>query len=189
MFKLALIAFGLLNVSVSALATTGFETGNEFQAVELRGNITVTCPSRFGGGYVTSYFSCVGDTLDPVEFARFRTDAPVAADAVELRAIHEDGSSRTKAGSYSSSKSTSERFNLWIRTLTQRPLLEMGKNTIGYTMKKNGAVVANGTFIANVNDGGVRRCQNDSYWSQNPADCEGGSYACDYLFRNQNYCQ
>jgi hypothetical protein len=65
----------------------------------------------------------------------------------------------------------------------------MGKNTIAYTLKKNGTIVSKGTFTANVNDGGVRGCRHESYWSQNPADCEGGSYACDYLFRNQNYCQ
>lgn len=188
MLKFALIAFAMISGSAQAFAATGFDVGNEFRAVELRGSVTVTCPSRWGG-MQTAYFHCSGEVLDPVEFARFRTDAPVNADSVELRAVHQDGSSRTKAGSFSSSKSTSERFNLWIRTLTQKPLLEMGRNTIAYKLKRNGAVVQDGTFVATVADGGVRGCAHDSIWSQNEHDCSGGSSICSTYFSRQNYCE
>lgn len=188
MLKSIFAAFVLFGSSMSAQAATGFDVGNEFQATELRGSVSVTCPSRWGG-MQTASFQCYLDALDPVEYARFRTDAPVDADAVELKAIHQDGSSRTKGGSYSASKSRSESFNLWIRTLTQKPLLEFGKNTIGYTMKKNKKVVASGTFVANVSDGGMRSCRHEWQSSGNPSDCENGSMVCDRMFMNQNYCQ
>ncbi|MES2965148.1 MAG: hypothetical protein V4760_14780 [Bdellovibrionota bacterium] len=189
MFKATLlVVLGLLAGSVTAGAATGFETGNEFQSVELRGELSVTCPGRMGG-YITAYYRCAGETLDPVEFARFRPETPVDADAVELKALHADGSSRTKSGGYSSSKSRSDYFNLWILTLTQRPLLEMGVNTVGYKMKKKGAIVAEGTFTATVKDGGRRECEFERYHSQNPADCENGDNVCQYDFEQQNYCQ
>ncbi len=188
MIRSALVAFGLFTASMSASAATGFDVGNDFRAVQLHGSVTVSCPSRWGTQ--SAHFRCIGEVLDPVEFAHFVSDAAVDADAVELKAVHEDGSTRIKAGGYSSAKSKSKDiFNLWIRTLTQRPLLEMGENKIAYTMLKNKKAVMTGTFTANVTDGGDRYCQHDSYWSQNPRDCESGSMVCDRSFQSQNWCE
>jgi hypothetical protein len=85
---------------------------------------------------------------------------------------------------------SSQRFNLWIRTLTQTPLLGYGENTVKYEMKKAGKVVGSGDFSVYVDQSPARYCERRSMHSSDSSDCRSrSSYICDRYFREQNYCE
>ena len=144
---LALIFSGLVLISQSALAQS-FSSGNDFQSQNIRGRVSVSC---FGQrpGFVT-YF-CEQEILNPGELDYFVGPAGIDADIVELRVVRENGSVKSKSGKYDSAKGRSkDRFNLWIATLLQKPLLDLGKNKVTYQMTKAGNSVAHGNFDVNV---------------------------------------
>jgi len=188
-----ILAIAVLFVTGAASAQVGFKNGNHLQAVSIDGDITVQCNGTIppNSGIQTAYFHCEDDILNPVDMDYFRGPAGVKADEVDLTATHEDGSQRSKTAGYDSSKALStSRFNLWISTLLQRPLLDIGKNQIAYLLKSKGKVIAQGAFEAIVSDGGQKTCARSGfYFSNNPQDCTNGFAQCDLYFRENNYCQ
>lgn len=181
------VIFGAVHF-VAEARDTGFETGNEFQSVLLEGNLSVTCHD--GAATDFAYFRCTRPTLDPVEYARFVTEQPVDADTVALKVRHADGSTRSKASGFEAAKgASSKRFNLWIATVLQRPLLEPGKNTVEYRLVKAGRTVKTGTFIVNVARGRDRFCPDGRATSHNINDCRSSYAICDEYFYRFNFCQ
>jgi hypothetical protein len=172
----------------SHAVTTGLEVGNEPKAVVLRGDLTVYCRDNQRGTEIARH-NCRRLTLDPSEFSRFVTD-PIDADYVALKAVHEDGSSRSKEGGFDGATGkSSSRFNLWISTLLQRPLLDMGKNEVTYVLKRGGTVVKRGSFTVNVTRGQDLRCRYDSIDSYDINDCRNSANVCDRYFRQNNWCE
>ncbi|MFC1679630.1 hypothetical protein ACFL2T_05420 [Elusimicrobiota bacterium] len=171
-------------------ADVSFETGNAFSAVILDGYISVSCSE--GGRHDSASFRCREEVLDPAEFVRFVGPKGLDADKVTLEATWENGRTRKKTKGYDSAsgKSTS-RFNLWIATLFQRPLLDYGKNVVRYFMKKDGDTVMEGSFTAEVRTGEERACRyRRHYFSSDLSDCRAGTTRmCDRYFRDENYCQ
>lgn len=168
----------------------GFSTGNDFTATMLYGEISVSCHDS--GRSDHSYVRCSSEVLDPAEFVRFIGPKDVAADQVALSATWESGQVREKTKGWDSAAGRStERFNLWIATLFQRPLLDYGKNAIRYFLKKGGQIVREGSFTANVRRGERRVCRRRRhYTSSNLSDCRPPSTnLCDRYFRDENYCQ
>lgn len=168
----------------------GFETGNDFSAVRLRGEITVSC-SDPGRGQDISRLRCQEEILEPAEFVRLLGPAGVDADQVALTARWESGKTRSKTGSYDGAAGRSGRFNLWISTLLQRPLLDYGVNQLGYVLKKGGRPVSEGAFTAVVRRGEQRLCRRHRwYHSSDPSDCRAGaSRMCDRYFADEDYCR
>lgn len=170
------------------LANPGFTGGSSYEAIDLYGDITVTC--RAGGQQDTRRLYCRGQILNPGEYTYFQGPEGVNADNVYLKATHADGSFREKNESYDSSIGRSDEVNLWIRTLFQRPLLEFGENQIEWIMSERDQPVASGSFSVEVIEGQARECRHRWYNSADMNDCRGGgSNICYRHFRRENYCQ
>lgn len=192
--KLAL-AFFVIFASVAAHAEIGFKKGNRLTAVLTQGDILVQCSGSGGfppgtGGPSSASFRCQEEVITTGEFDYFVGPERIQADAVTLTATHADGSTRTKKSGYDSAKGQStDTFNLWIATLFQRPLLDVGLNKITYTLTYKGKTTSSGKFEATVKDGGRKVCQRrGSYWSPNASDCQNPSAMCSRYFSENNYC-
>ena len=82
-----ILTLSLFPLSALALGTPGFDTGNDFQAVRLTGEIHVMC-NNHNGGSESAFFQCREEYLSPAEYARFV--GPTAdADEVVLKATRE----------------------------------------------------------------------------------------------------
>lgn len=161
------------------------EKAETFQANFVEGDISVTCFSPEGTR--TARFRCTESYLNPSDFSRVITESNVDADKVVL--TYKDGKkTRTKSSKFSGNRSKSE-FNLWIWTLTQRPLLDLGENEISYELTKKNSVVESGSFTVNVEATPTRYCRHRSYTSTNANDCTNGSNVCGQYFREQNFCR
>ncbi len=172
------------------LALPGFQTGNEFTATIIRGRISVSCSE--GGRHDSASFRCSDEVLDPAEFVRFTGPKGVDADKVTLAATWASGKTREKTKGYDPAAGRSTgRFNLWISTLFQRPLLDYGRNAIRYILKKGGKPVLEGGFVANVRRGETRQCRyRRHYFSSDLGDCRSATTRmCERYFREENYCQ
>ena len=165
----------------------GFDAGNEFSATPLSGEVRVTCYDN--GRYDHATFRCRDEILEPFDHVRFIGPDGLDADKVELSSRWESGKTRNKKKGYSNGRSSGH-FNLWIRTLFQRPLLDYGRNLIHFVMKKDGKRVAEGDFTATVTKAPRRHCRYRSHYrSNNESDCRTGSSMCGRMFREQNYCR
>lgn len=184
-------------ISTALVATTslaadliGFGPSNHFESRIISGDITVTCQDP-QSGYQTSYFRCNSQILDPWEYGYFNGPKNISAEKVYLTATHEDGSTREKNSNYDSTtfKST-DRINLWIRTVFQRPLLKMGKNVIDYQLQSSGQTVNQGQFVVDVVQAPNRTCRRNGFYTSNDInDCRNSNNMCDRYFYEENYCQ
>lgn len=179
------------DVAVTTKATeTGLEIGNQLETLRLDGTVRVMC-REFGGRVSIGYVSCRRWTLEPAESSRFKTDSNTGADRVVLKATHEDGRVVTKDGGFDSAKGVSQgRFNLWINTVLQRALLDVGHNDIEYVLKNGDAIVKQGKFTVIVGEGQNRVCPLGHATSNDPNDCRfADSALCSSYFRDMNYCR
>ena len=188
MKKIILLALSLISSTVFA---AGFEAGNEFVATPLEGSISVTCNDFSTGERDFGTFICRDEILQPGEVLRFQGDVGVDADEVSLTAKWEDGSTRTKTKDYDPATGMSKgRFNLWIQTLLQRPLLDYGKNEINFQLTKDSTPVQEGSFIANVAKGAKRTCSvREHFFSNTIRDCRFPDDLCRRYFSMHNYCR
>lgn len=188
MKNLILLLLGLFSFNAFGV---GFEPGNSFEAVEIEGDIMITCDDMASGRHDFVSVRCRDELLLPGEFVKFSGDKGLDADEVSLTSKWEDGSTRTKTENYDPatglSKST---FNLWIRTLFQRPLLDYGKNEITYELTKDGSAVQSGRFEAQVAQGEKRVCSaRHHFFSNSSQDCYSPSNMCRRYFSLYGYCR
>ena len=183
-----LLAMMILLIASTLQATeTGFMSGNNFEKLNLNGKGFIYCS---GQNSTYRYFSCNYDVLTPKAFDYFVIDHEVDADRVVLTALREDGTTRTKTAKFKASKNRSKkRFNLWIASLLQRPLLKDGVNLISYSLQKRRKVVEEGQFEAIVEDGERRKCRYARINSTGPYDCSSDYNACQKYFEVLNYCK
>jgi hypothetical protein len=189
-FKTFLMLFLGNCLFLSLASAAGLSGGEQFSTQAIEGRLMVQCAGGSPGPTSGSAI-CRSELLNPGEYSYF-VGSTIDADHVSLRATREDGSvSKTKTEEYDSVKGKSRRsFNLWINTVFQRPLLGFGKNTVKYSLTKNGAIVESGTFIINVVDGGRATCQRMGYYtSQSTNDCTMPQNLCSRYFSENNYCQ
>lgn len=185
MLTLLMSALVSFSQPAHAASSVGFSSGDYFESQRISGDITVFCD----GGKI-NHFRCQSEILKPGEVDYFQGPSGIQADRVELVATHSDGSVKSKSKKYDSAKGRSkDRFNLWLRSLTQSPLLEVGTNKIEYKMTKAGSAVTGGQFSVEVKRIEPATCRPSTYTSGNPSDCEFGDTICDYYFRDENYCQ
>jgi hypothetical protein len=166
----------------------GFSSGAEFTSTEISGNVTVYCNGS--EGFDTANYNCYGNYLSPAEFDYFVTDGAIDATQVTIKSKI-SGKTVKQSRDYNKAKArSSQRFNLWIRTITQTPLLGYGENTLKYELKKSGKVVETGEFLVNVDRAPERQCERRTMHSSDSSDCRTrSSYICDQYFRQQNYCE
>lgn len=189
MNKLMALTVLALSFSMPALAQVGFATGNNFIAVSAAGDITLTCNAEARPARTVS-FQCRDTILVPTEYDSFRGPAGVQADTVELIALHDDGTSRAKAVSYDSSHGASKvKFNLWVNSFLQSPLLAYGENRVTYRLRTRGVIVNEGLFVSNVKVGGLNQCPSAEYYSNSDLDCDQPYTYCQRFFQDKNFCQ
>ncbi|GAB4420232.1 MAG: hypothetical protein OHK0056_30640 [Bacteriovoracaceae bacterium] len=175
--KTLLALFVLISSSAFAQDDIGFSKGNEMTSYDVRGSFTLKCPTR------TEIVYCNGNYLSPVEMDYFVHPEAIDADEVELQRVNSRGRTISKDSKFDANTLRSKkRFNLWIATLTQKPLLGLGQNTITYQMKKNGQTVKEGTFEVNVDRGASKTCGHDFIWASSDSDCNAPSLYCDRYF-------
>lgn len=142
-----LISVIIVSFSANAFASVGFEKGNEFIVTPAEGRVFVQCNNptdpSWGSHYCAGYFSNPGSHAKLVN-----TGAAIDADNVELYATHPDKSTRKKDEDFNVDSQSSDAFNITVKTVFQRPLLERGVNTIDYKFSKDGRTVQSGQFQA-----------------------------------------
>lgn len=169
----------------------GLQIGNDLTSHPVVGSIRVTCSDA--RNHETRYVNCSANYLSPSEFSKFVLDEGERVNADEVTLYYKDHKGRTKSKSsrFDADKGESKkRFNLWIYTLLQRPLLNYyGENEIEYKLEKDGNEVATGSFVVNVEKQETLRCPSASYFSRNMNDCRSPKNMCSRYFRDYNYCQ
>lgn len=162
----------------------GFKAGSSFTAFNIEGALTVSCPGEI------KHFSCRGYDLNPAMRSRFYSTSGVDADKVNLVVTRANGSTKDKSSKFNSETGESKKsFNLWIRTLFQRPLLKLGVNTVTYELLKDDQVVESGEFTVNVEKGETKYCDNGWYRSSTNHDCSMQSTMCSRYINDPVYCR
>jgi len=178
-----------LLVLTSNIYAASFSGGDKYTSHLIEGRLTVTCPATPTGPSTGSAF-CRANILDPAEYTYF-IGSKIDADMVKLQATREDGSlSVVKNVAYDGTNGKSRKsINLWIRTVLQRPLLGLGKNSIHYVLTKNNSIIEEGTFEVTADDGGRFTCARTGfYYSQLSSDCMNPQNLCGRYFAENNYC-
>lgn len=172
-------------------AAVGFASGNNFSAVPIQGEVRVFCNGD--EGLSNAIFTCRDVVLDPKAYDYFIGPQDGRADQVELTATREDGSRRTKNEDYVGSTGRSEdSINLWISTLFQKPLLQLGSNDIQYKIYsgRNAAKpYAQGNFRVSVARGAARTCPAATYQSSQMSDCTSQYSICQRYFDEFKNCR
>ncbi len=175
-----------LFASTGFAQSVNFRDGNRFEVITADGWASLNC-AIYGMGMRT--ISCSEDLISPDVFGVVKSDTSIDADHVTLVATHESGKQTTKTASYDSKSGESDRVNLLISTLFQKPLLNLGHNSIAYTFTKNSKPVVTGTFESTVTIVEQRRCRNRFVTGTSPTMCQNESFACDEYFREERDCK
>lgn len=169
----------------------GFVHGSEFTAAAVEGRVTVHCNGFNGVG--NAVYACRDAVLEPQIYDYFTGPRDAKATDVELKCTRDDGSVRSKTSGYNGAKGvSSDSFNLWISTLFQKPLLQVGKNTIDYRITADDRAkteIAKGRFVVNVVRAPARRCADAHYNSTDINDCNSQYSVCQRYFEELNHCR
>ena len=174
-----------------------FEGQKNFSAVSLSGQIEVRCLASSPGEPTWATYFCRANIIEPqddpalgaYDMSHFNHQTPSDADEFELVSVHADGSTNKKSGRFDAVEGKSRSWvNLWIDTITQNPLLEVGENKITFSLTRKGVVKESGQFSSQVTWVGERRCPARSYFGQD-GDCSNAYRFCDKFFREQSLCR
>lgn len=170
-------------------AEVELEAGQQFQSVYLSGTVGLWCPNNRLQDSKVSYqlVNCRANVLNPAEFTKARYNGGLEADEISISVTQSTGKRVTKSSRLKNGVSTKQ-FNLWIRTLFQRPLLDYGINQVEYSVTNDNSLVAAGTFDVEVDTLPDRQCRHRTYSSPFPSDCNNSLSICDRYFRDENYC-
>ena len=184
------LAFALISASAFAeTETVQFSKGNDINIQQLSGSVIYYCRDNLGKNYSRHWY-CDADLVSPGTHDYLVSNTPIDADKVVLTATREDGSTRSKDSKFDSTKSaSSSRFNLLIKTLTQRPLLQVGTNQVAYTFTKGKQVVSEGSFQSKVTVVGKAQCKHRSTFTNIEDYCKFQNMGCDNYFYLENNCQ
>lgn len=182
----ALIFFSFQNVYA-----IGFQSGNNFKATLIQGQVSVTCEMLETTEVRTATFDCRDIVLDPLNYDYFVGPKNTLAESIELRSTKANGEVELKVDEYNGDVGLSaSQYNLWIKTIFQTPLLGLGINKINYKLyDKTNKVIQSGDFQAKVERGTPRTCPNVSYTSQSASDCSSEYTVCQRYFEQLNNCR
>lgn len=189
---LSLIIATFLSMTSAHAGDVGFSTGNSFTASSVEGVVAVTCEGF--NGTATARYTCRDVVLEPSPYDYIVGPKFAEARRIDVRAVYADGSSRTKMSFYDGVRGISkDSFNLWISTLFQKPLLQVGVNKIQYSIysddKRDIVEYARGEFTVQVDRGAARRCPSTSYNSTDVNDCNSQYSVCQRYFEQYNNCK
>lgn len=186
--KLNLFAGALLIFSGLADAAS-FQGHTAFTAQPVWGYLSITCNE--GGQFDYRRVVCEDIYLDPFEYGYFDAEKGLGADEVLITSQRADGKTVEKQSAYNSETGRSEkRINLWIATLLQNPILDVGNNVVSYQLLSGGEVKASGQFDVKVEVAPEKQCPNGREQSFALRDCTfPNNNLCDRYFRRYNYCE
>lgn len=166
----------------------GFATGADFTASQIEGRVSVNCSSFNNVGHAE--YLCRNIVLEPVVYDFFVGPRDPRAKKLSLLVQHQDGSDRERTVDYDGLNGKSrEAYNLWISTLFQRPMLELGMNTVTYSLLDGKNEVIRGTIGVKVNQGARRVCPAASYDSIDINDCSSQYSICQRYFEEYRNCK
>ena len=166
----------------------GFATGADFTASQIEGRVSVNCSGFNSAGHAE--YLCRSIVLEPVVYDFFLGPRDARAKKISLFVQHQDGSDRERTTDYDGLNGKSrDAFNLWISTLFQRPMLELGTNTVTYTLSDGKNEVVRGTIGVKVNQGARRTCPSATYDSIDINDCNSQYSVCQRYFEEFRNCK
>ena len=182
--------FSLLLLLISSLAhvkASGFKIGNRIDSAKISGNLTVRCVGN-GMNDIANHF-CKALVVEPATHSYFIGPAKIRANRVKIISEWENGKTIKKEKIYNSKKGrTKRRVNLFVKSLIQRPLLNIGNNIIKFEMYNNKQRVSQGQFNFKVVEGPSRRCRPRSITTSGHDFCRNAIRACDEYFYIENNC-
>lgn len=186
MRTLMLAGWVFLCVSPAFAVDTGFEAGNAFTSKQYHGTVSVMCMAPNDHG--SYFYACHAEAFQPGESAKFVTAPGTDADHVTLTSTWEGGKTVTKDTGFDSASGKSSRaFNLWISTLLQRPLLDLGTNKIHYVLSKNGKTQSEGDFTATVQALPDSQCSHQALVES--SSCQNMAFMCQRYFDEVAQCE
>ena len=185
--KLTFLVAGVFVISCLANAAS-FQGHTRFTANPVWGHLSIKC--REGGTTDWRYVTCEDVRLAPFEYGYFEAEKGLDATEVHLTSQRADGKTIDKKVGYDSAKGRSEkRVNLWIATLLQTPLLDVGDNKIDYQLINDDEVKGSGQLNVTVEVGEVKQCPDYNEYSNSLRDCRFINMTCSRYFQRFNYCQ
>jgi hypothetical protein len=186
MFKSLLVLFSAFFSPF--LLAQGFVGGDEYEIVQLQGNVNIVCLDS--SGQSTAFYFCRQDVVSPGPFQPFIHPQSLLADEVVITSQRADGSVREQTRRFDARSGLSRNFNLLVWTLFQRPLLLEGSNALTYELRNRGAVVDYGQFDVEVRrDPQGRTCQSRTIFSSDSSMCRNQAQACDRYFALSSNCR
>ena len=180
--KKLLLLFILIALGYN-LNAAELEQGDGYHVIQASGTLHLTCEGYVNGRYIVDHSNlyCRDSRVDTASHSRFLSDNAIS-DQVRLTNLN---SGYSKIKKFYPSKGFSKSFNLLVRSLTQRPLLLSGLNTIKYEMLDDSRANETGLFDVYVRLE-RRNCYPQYYRYFNLSACRGNnSYMCrDYFIRN-----
>ena len=96
----------IIALAFSSLAmSAGFKEGNRFEEVRIEGIANIIC--REDGQTARAYYQCSNNRLSPSVYGKFEHETDADVDRVNLTAIREDGTTRSKSQSFRNGEITS----------------------------------------------------------------------------------
>lgn len=164
-----------------------FQGQTSFTAQPVWGRMSISCQEN---GF-TEYqrVICEDVYLSPFEYGYFDAETGLGADEVLISSQRADGKVIEKKAGYNSETGRSEkRINLWIATLLQTPILDVGSNLVSYQLVGGGEVKASGQLEVKVDVAAEKQCPDGHEYSFSMNDCRFPSTLCGRYFQRHNYC-
>lgn len=175
------IAFCLIFVT-SIKSQANFVRGDNFQYVNISGELTIQCQNR------TKTVMCSDTFMDPWPYDVFAGPQNGKAQLVELKATV-GSNTQTATVDYDGKSGKSKDINLGVNSLFQKSLLKIGENTVRFALlEKNNNSLETGLFKVFVTRGSSRSCEPGETETQNTDDCDYPYTLCQIYFKSQNYC-
>jgi hypothetical protein len=177
----------LLYDSHAVTARVGFESGEQFFVHSAYAEIRIQCQTP--SDIMTTTYDCHESILLPTELDFFNGPQDTRASKVTLVNSQDPRTKRIADYDPKAGQSTTQ-INLWMRSVLQRPLLNLGTNLIEYELFEGNASITKGTFLVSVTRGNSLNCKNTgSFQSNKIEDCQNPQRFCAEFIRVNNYCR
>lgn len=173
----------------SRAQSASFTSGVNFTGFRVRGKLSVSCRARTSAPISRSTI-CDFNILNSNEKEYFIGNTS-GATMLKIQAKRENSTlSEVQMVSYDGEKGVSKQpINLWLRSLIQRPLLGIGKNTVHFILTQKSKIIEDQNFDVIVKEGGEKTCTEIGFYSSLlSSDCDSPQNLCERYFSENNYC-
>lgn len=161
-----------------------FNEQDKLNVITMQGVVNVRCND---GQYPHSFIvQCYSSDLENGNYQKLQVLSEEDVDRVYLH-NKKTGISKNSIINSTTHQTTRE-INLWIRTLTQRALVDYGVNEIEYRLTKKGQDVVSGIYQVSVEVSERRQCPN-GFLYYNYQRCPDQYSICRDYFYKYRYCK